>query len=361
MQTNLFEEPPSAYYPTTRYQGSKRKLLPLLSAIFRDINFHTCLDLFSGSGSVSYLLRTLGKDVVANDYLKYNTNTAEVFLKYYSSENFKIVTELLPQLLNDNNSDSASLVRDNFADIFFTDSENIQIDRFCHNVASIAPNLKRLAIYSVGQALLKKRPYNLFHRANLAMRFSDVKRSFGNKVTWDGTIESHARKSLQELNKLGLHRFTEGTALNLNTRDLHLFPEQVEMLYLDPPYIPAKGKAIDYCDFYCFLDGLLDYELFRHPSNKANHRPIKQESSAWNIPSTARAELQQIIEKWQSSTIVLSYRSDGALTPTEIEVLFLNAGRSVETIGLGEYKYALAHSQTSNEIAIVSHATSTCK
>ena len=32
----------------------------------------------------------------------------------------------------------------------------------------------------VGRALLMKRPYNLFHRANLSMHLQDVKRSFGN-------------------------------------------------------------------------------------------------------------------------------------------------------------------------------------
>ena len=44
-------------FPQTRYLGSKRKLLTLLSQVFKNLEFETALDPFSGTASVAYLLK----------------------------------------------------------------------------------------------------------------------------------------------------------------------------------------------------------------------------------------------------------------------------------------------------------------
>lgn len=44
--------------PTTRYQGSKRKILPWIYECIKDIEFNTVLDAFGGSGMVSCLLES---------------------------------------------------------------------------------------------------------------------------------------------------------------------------------------------------------------------------------------------------------------------------------------------------------------
>ena len=45
--------------PTTRYQGSKRKILPWLYECMKGYDFHTVLDAFGGSGMVSCLLKMM--------------------------------------------------------------------------------------------------------------------------------------------------------------------------------------------------------------------------------------------------------------------------------------------------------------
>ena len=55
-------------FPDTRYMGSKRKLLPALHNIFNELNFDSALDAFSGTASVGYLLKMMGKKVHSNDY-----------------------------------------------------------------------------------------------------------------------------------------------------------------------------------------------------------------------------------------------------------------------------------------------------
>ena len=67
-------------FPSTRYQGSKRKMLPFLESTLAPFAPCTALDLYSGTSSVSLLLRAMGCHVIANDYTLYNHTTAKLLL-----------------------------------------------------------------------------------------------------------------------------------------------------------------------------------------------------------------------------------------------------------------------------------------
>ncbi len=59
-------------FPSTRYQGSKRKILPWIHSAIKELKFETALDAFGGSSSVSYLLKKMKKSVTYNDKLHFN-------------------------------------------------------------------------------------------------------------------------------------------------------------------------------------------------------------------------------------------------------------------------------------------------
>jgi adenine-specific DNA methylase len=83
--------------------------MPWLFDVFSTLEFDSCLDLFGGTASVSYLLKTMGKGVTFNDYLTSNSITAKAIIQNNSvrlySEDFNplfernnhpgIVTEVL--------------------------------------------------------------------------------------------------------------------------------------------------------------------------------------------------------------------------------------------------------------------------
>jgi adenine-specific DNA-methyltransferase len=343
-------------FPTTRYQGSKRKIVPQLAVLLGNLSGRTLIDLFSGSGTVSLLARFLDKSVIANDYMRYNSNTADLFLNF-DSNNFtpKKYAEDLDHLLYQAPFKSVCLVEKNYSGIYFKDAENLEIDRFCQNISDFPDQLKKLYIYAVGQALIKKRPYNLFHRANLEMRTKDVERSFGNAKTWETSIKEHALKCINELFKFPTHNCEPNhKATCVNTSNLSQFPKDIDIVYLDPPYINGKGQAVDYSDFYNFLEGLMDYELFSQGDQKYPHKPIAKKSSNWSMASTAKEELTSICEYWKSSVIILSYRSDGVPTPEELANVMSIGGRRVEIHSAGEYQYALSSNKENEELFILS-------
>lgn len=51
--------------------GSKHRLLPWLHGVLRRLDFETAADPFAGSGSVAYLMKAMGKRVIASDFLNF--------------------------------------------------------------------------------------------------------------------------------------------------------------------------------------------------------------------------------------------------------------------------------------------------
>src|SRR6202167_955565 len=60
-----------AAYPELRYMGSKHRLLPWIHGVLRTLPFETAADPFVGSGCVAYLLKAMGKSVIASDFLNF--------------------------------------------------------------------------------------------------------------------------------------------------------------------------------------------------------------------------------------------------------------------------------------------------
>lgn len=351
------ETVPVPRFPATRYQGSKRKMLGDLKKRFEEMEFRTALDLYSGTGSVTLLLRLLGKSVASNDYLLFNQSCARLFQSLTPKDLARANRKDLAWLIHEAPLHATPIVAEQFESVFFLSEENEQIDRFCQNISQFNGALRDLYTYAFGQALLKKRPYNLFHRANLGMRTKDVKRSFGNAKTWETAALEHAKRAIDELKKFPFQvnpQFPE--VYGVNTLVVDNLPRSFDVVYLDPPYLNGKGQGVDYSDFYGFLDGLCDYSLFSACDVGYPHKPVHKQPSSWLKTDSALWELDKIGEHYGRSTLVMSYRSDGQPSLQEIVGVLKKGGREVDLYTLGGYKYALSQSVTSDECIIVARA-----
>ena len=68
--------------PVTRYYGSKRKLVDKIWEALQEqqVQFNSVLDVFGGTGIVSYYMLKKGKQVFYNDILLYINYLKEDFL-----------------------------------------------------------------------------------------------------------------------------------------------------------------------------------------------------------------------------------------------------------------------------------------
>ena len=69
--------------PVTRYYGSKRKIVERIwdALAERQIEYNSVLDVFGGTGIVSYYMAAKGKEVIYNDIMQFNCMIAGALLQ----------------------------------------------------------------------------------------------------------------------------------------------------------------------------------------------------------------------------------------------------------------------------------------
>ncbi len=339
-----------AEFPSTRYQGSKAKLVDWIWAQIADLDFTTCLDAFGGTGVVAYRLKQAGKQVTYNDLLRFNYY---IGLALIENSQVRLTPAEVDWLLTRHPDVSyPCFVQDTFPDIYFTDEENAWIDQTITNIRRLTDPYKfALAFFALCQACIIKRPYNLFHRKNLYLRFAEVERSFGNKTTWDRPFDEWFRIFITEANRAVFSNGQANRALNLDALDV---PGSYDLVYIDTPYISKRGTAVDYLAFYHFLEGLTMYEEWgRHIDYKSKHRRLKPRPSDWTDRRRIYKAFDRLFRRYRDSILVVSYRSDGIPSEAELVSLLERYKRHVRVEHSGQYKYVLSTNTGSKEILLI--------
>jgi adenine-specific DNA-methyltransferase len=348
-QQVLFDDLPGAF-PRTRYQGSKAKLVEWIWEQIRDLDFQTCLDAFGGTGAVAYRLKQAGKQVTYNDLLRFNYYFG---LALIENQRVRLGREEVHWLLTRHRDvPSSSFIQDSFKDTYFTDGENSWIDQTIGNIRRLSDPYKfALAFFALCQACIIKRPYNLFHRKNLYIREAEVERSFGNKATWDRPFEDWFKQFIDEANRAVFDNGQKNVALNL---DALAAPGDFDLVYIDTPYISKRGVAVDYRDFYHFLEGLTMYDEWdEHIDRKSKHHRLRPLPNEWTDKKSIYAAFNRLFNRFQDGIIVVSYRSDGIPSAFEIASLLKKYKRNVNIENYGRYQYALSASGESKEILLI--------
>jgi adenine-specific DNA-methyltransferase len=348
-QLTLFPDLPVVSFPATRYQGSKAKLADWIWGHIADLEFHTCLDAFGGTGAVAYRLKQAGKQVTYNDLLRFNYYVGLALVEnsqvHLSSEKVAWLLEWHPEIAY------PRFVQDNFRDIYFTDEENAWIDQTMANIRQLSdPYQFALAFFALCQACIIKRPYNLFHRKNLYLRFAEVERSFGNKTTWDSPFEERFCDFVQEANQAVFDNGQTNRALNFDAEQV---PGEYDLVYIDTPYISRRGVGVDYRSFYHFLEGLTMYDAWgQHIDRGSKHRRLKPQPSEWTDKKRIHAAFDRLFKRYRDSILVVSYRGDGIPSETELLRLLKQYKPRVQVECL-EYNYALSTNANSKEMLLL--------
>lgn len=332
--------------PTTRYQGSKRKLIPWIYGRIKDLEFESALDVFGGTGVVSYLIKKMGKRVTYNDYLKFNYVIGKAIV-----ENSEVVlTENdVEWLLQFDERNRSTFVKDTFEGKYYTDDENRWIDCIVGSIKRLRERYsgneleykESLAYYALFESCLVKRPFNLFHRSNLYLRVNEVERTFGNKTSWEKPFELLFRRFVDEANGLVFSNGERNKAINKDALSLH--SGDYGLVYIDPPYFCEKRHAsqCDYGKMYHFLEGLARYEEWESLIDyESPNLHLKNNSGTWLEKGLALQNLGELFKRFRNSIIVVSYKSPGIPTEGEIVGLMRQYKNrvSVERVG---YSYAL--------------------
>jgi len=337
-------------FPSTRYQGSKRKLAAEIVDHLRDLHFTTVLDAFGGTGAVAYALKEIGKHVTYNDVLNFNH---QIGLALIENDEIKLADEEIESVgVRRRGVSYDDFIERTFAGIYFTDEENRWLDVAAANIHHVADGFKRsIAWFGLFQSALAKRPYNLFHRSNLYMRVADVPRSFGNKATWERPFHEHFRRFAGSANAAvidggGHSRATCNDALEVSG--------SFDLVYIDTPYVNCAGVGVDYHYFYHFLEGLVrypDWPDLIDPHFK--HRPLRRAVGRWNDAKRCHAAFRDLFDRFRDSTLAVSYRSEGTPTIDELASMLGQIKRRVRVLLMRPYQYALSTNRASQEVLLI--------
>ena len=355
--------------PSTRYQGSKRRLSAWLHTQFKQLDFDSALDVFSGSGSVAYLFKLMGKRVATNDFLHANRQTSVDFIV---NGRVKLTSADVDWLIQRHDDVIyRDVIARNFRGVFYLLDENSWLDMTVANIQALTSKYqgqelaykRALAYWALFQSCLAKRPFNLFHRANLNIRTANVVRHFCNKVTWDRPFPEHFRKFAGQANN---HVFSNGLKHETFCTETSRLPAmEVDLLYLDPPYIPKRehsphntgtkvrrrkrkprsaGRAQDYWSMYHFLEGLVYYDSWE--SHITADLPTRTSSSPLNPWANAAglvASLTEIARRYPHAKLVLSYKTPGTPSISTLRDALVSCNRNVNQVST-HHSYALNRS-----------------
>ena len=208
-------------YPELRYMGSKHRLLPWIHSVLRTLNFESAADPFVGSGCVAYLLKAMGKRVIASDFLNFPTvlAIATIANNKYCLDGPAIKRLLLPR------NNGPHFIERTFEGIFYAPEDLRFLDRVSANISSLDHQHQRaLARSALIRSCLKKQPRGVFTVSGDLSHYDDGRRDLRL------SIEEHFLEQIEAFNRVV---FDNGRRHTVKRADVFsLKPKGIDLVYL---------------------------------------------------------------------------------------------------------------------------------
>lgn len=307
-------------YPRLRYMGSKNKLLPWIWESLADLEFDSALDLFSGTASVGYLFKAMGKKVVTNDFLKFAHDLATATV----ANNGAMLSDAQVARLCRPRRGRRAFIEKTFEDIFFTKDDLRFLDIVWANLDELRDaRLRAVALASLTRACLKRQPRGVF--TVTGVNYDDGRRDLRLPLS------EHFAESVAVFNALVFDNGQENVAVRGDAFSVP--PLDIDLVYMDPPYVP---RADDNCYIkrYHFLEGLASYwtDSGTEIVESSRVKKIPKRFTPFSYRATASEAFDRIFRKFADSTIVLSYSSNGYPDLETLVALMRRSKRHVDVV-----------------------------
>ena len=315
-------------YPPTRFMGSKRKLLNNIWNVAQDFHFDSVLDMFSGSGIVSYMFKAEGKKVISNDYMTMSSTFSKAMIENNTvtlprSEAERLLKE--PAILD-------TFVEETFQGLYYSDDENKIIDIIRTNIRSISNEYKRaIAMSALIRACIKKRPRGIF--TYTGNRYNDGRRDL--KIT----LQEQFLEAVDIINKSVFDNGRENISINMDAMSIHDI--NPDLVYIDPPYYSPLSDN-EYVRRYHFVEGLSrdwdGVEIQAHTKTKK----FKSYPTPFSTRTGAADAFSLLFKKYKDSILIVSYSSNSIPTKEEMVKLIKQYKDIVEVIPI-DYTYSFGN------------------
>jgi len=303
-------------FPATRFMGSKQRLLTDIYSILKKVEFDSALDLFSGSGVVGYLLKSMGKQVIANDYMHMNYLAAKALIVNNDVTLDIGEARLLTQPLNPTDN----FVSETFSGLYFSDEDNRFIDQVRANIKALPDGFKKdIAKLALIRACLKKRPRGIF--TYVGVRYDDGRRDLRL------SFEEQFIEAVRDINRAIFNNGRENLAFCEDA--LSFEAPQCDLVYLDPPYF-SKFSDNHYVRRYHFLEGLARDWKGVEIQEETQTKKFKSYPTPFGSKRLIENALQDLFERYRQKQLLISYSSNSYPSQQFIVSALENLGKKVE-------------------------------
>ncbi len=317
-----------ALYPTTRFMGSKRKLLNEIWNVASHFEFDTVVDLFSGSGIVGYMFKSQGKSVISNDYMAMSAT----FSKAMIENNTVTLSKEEAEALLIQHADTDHFVSNTFQGLYYTDEENELIDILRINISDINDQYKKaIAMTALIRACTKKRPRGIF--TYTGHRYDDGRKDL------QKSLSQQFLEAVEAVNKAVFDNHKVNQSINGDAMTLSV--ETPDLIYIDPPYYSQLSDN-EYVRRYHFIEGLArnwqGVEIQEHTKTKK----FKSYPTPFSTKNGAADAFDRLFCKFSSSILIVSYSSNSLPSLEDMVELMKKYKDHVDVVPVN-YKYSFGN------------------
>ena len=314
-------------FPPTRFMGSKERMVTHIWDAVHELEFDSVLDLFSGTGVVSYMFKAAGKQVVSNDYMAMCEVAAIALI-----ENNAVIlddTDIDDLLLESPHTDD--FVQRTFDNLYFTDEDNRTIDHVRANIKGMRSRYKRaIALLALIRACIKKRPRGVF--TFTGHRYDDGRKDL--KLS----MAEQFRAAVELINAAV---FDNGHVNRARLGDAMTVRRRPDLVYIDPPYYSPLSDN-EYVRRYHFVEGIArdwkDVEWQWHTKTKK----FKSYPTPFSSHAGACDAFDRLFRRFGDSVIVVSYSSNALPAQEEIVTLLSRYKSQVDVLSL-DHRYSFGN------------------
>lgn len=240
-------------FPEPQYLGAKYIHRGWIAQFIPD-NAITVLDAFSGSQSISYMFKQLGRKVITNDFLSFNDIIGKALIE---NPGYKLEKDDLDILFSDN-SDPAyfTLMQELYTDLFFVSEDSVFADSFRSNIHKLGNKYKQaLALSVMCRSMTRKVTMGHFAHKQALVYAADPARVKRNR-SLVRPLKELFLDLLPEYNAAVFDNAKDNVSYNKNILDLLPTLTDVDLVYFDPPYCNSHA---DYQSFYHLLETYVEY------------------------------------------------------------------------------------------------------
>lgn len=277
-------------FPEPQYLGAKHIHRGWIAQFIPE-NVSTVLDAFSGSQSIAYMFKQLGKKVITNDFLSFNNSIGKALIENSYDKLDSSDLEILFSY-NDNPS-KFNLIEDLYSDLFFLAEEAAFADSFRSNVHKLSNQYKQaLALSIMCRSMTRKVTMGHFAHTQALAYASDPIRIKRNR-SLIRPLKDIFLDLLPEYNAAVFDNSKDNISYNKNILDLLPILKNVDLVYFDPPYCNSHA---DYQSFYHLLETYVEYWKDKQFVNGTKRYEPKK-YSGFDKNSEAISNLQLMFER----------------------------------------------------------------